>query len=74
MGMSLIPFHRGLISAGIVFCFGYGAWEMAAFRSGSADGVPLIAVLFIILGFGLIYYLARLNRFLGYGPGDGEDR
>ena len=74
MGMSLIPFHRGLISAAIVFCFGYGAWEMAALRSDGEGGVTVIAVVFILLGLGLIYYLARLNRFLGVRPGDGENR
>ena len=75
MGISLIPFHRGLIAAAIVFCFGYAAWELAALRSGVEGGISVIAVVFILLGFGLIYYLARLNRFLGFGPGgDGEDR
>ncbi len=74
MGMSLIPFHRGLISAAIVFCFGYGAWEVAARRSDGGSGVPVIAIVFILLGIGLIYYLSRLNRFLGYRPGDGEER
>ena len=74
MGMSLIPFHRGLISAAILFCFGYGAWEMAALRRGGDGGVPVIAIVFILLGLGLIYYLAKLNRFLGYPPGDGKDR
>ena len=75
MAISLIPFHRGLIAAAIVFCFGYGAWELAALRSGAEGGISVIAVVFILLGFGLIYYLVRLNRFLGFGPGgDADDR
>ena len=68
MFLSLIPFHRGLIAAAIVFCFGYGAWEFAAYSRGSGGGFPAISALFFLFGFGLIYYLARLNRFLGYDP------
>ncbi len=71
--MSLIPFHRGLISAAIVFCFGYGVWEIAT-PASDGGGSGVIAIVFIGLGFGLIYYLARLNRFLGYESEDREKR
>lgn len=73
MFLSLIPFHRGLIAAAIVFCFGYGAWEFAAYARGPGSGFPAIAVLFFALGLGLIYYLSRLDRFLGYEPHDRDD-
>jgi hypothetical protein len=70
--MSLIPFHRGLISAAIVFCFGYAAWEIVGYSRGG--GVfPLIGLVFVVLGIGLVYYLARLNRFLGYESGEVDD-
>ena len=72
--MSLIPFHRGLISAAIVFCFGYGAFEIAEYSSTGRGGSAVMALIFIALGFGLIYYLSRLNRFLGYEPREGDER
>ena len=72
--MSLIPFHRGLISAAIVFCFGYGAWEIAARARSGGAGLPVISIVFVVLGFVLIYYLARLNRFLGYESREGDER
>ena len=71
MFLSLIPFHRGLISAAIVFCFGYAAWEFAADGGGGSN---IIAVVFVALGFGLIYYLSRLGRFLGYESEEGRER
>lgn len=63
--MSLIPFHRGLIAAAIVFCLGYAGWEVMAFLRTGRAGSLAIALLFLVLGAGLIYYLRRLNRFLG---------
>lgn len=71
--MSLIPFHRGLISAAIVFCLGYAAWEIIGYARGESGGIPLIGLVFVALGLGLIYYLARLNRFLGYESGEADD-
>ena len=41
--MSLIPFHRGLITAAIVFCFGYGVWEILAYTRSESTGLPVIA-------------------------------
>jgi hypothetical protein len=71
--LSLIPFHRGLITAGIVFCFGYSVWEFNGYTRGAGTGFPTLAVLFFVLGLGLIYYLTRLNRFLGYESREGEE-
>ena len=67
--MSLIPFHRGLITVAIFFCLGYGIWELVAFGSSGALGSLMIGLLFIALGAGLVFYLRRLGRFLGYEPG-----
>ena len=68
--MSLIPFHRGLIAAAIVFCFGYAAWEILSFtRTGEALSL-MVGAVFIVLGAALVYYLSRLARFLGYDSRD----
>lgn len=64
--MSLIPFHRGLIAVAIVFCFGYAVWEAVAFSRGGTSGSLWLGVVFLLLGAALVYYLLRLNRFLGY--------
>lgn len=72
--MSLINFHRGLIAAGIVFCFGYGIWELAGLARPEPVGSLGLGVVFIVLGCGLVYYLIRLNRFLGYEEEGREGR
>lgn len=63
--MSIIAFHRILISTAILFCGLFGAWQAAAYlRDGSRLGLAL-AIGFGIGAAGLIYYLAHLDRFLG---------
>lgn len=57
--MSLIHFHRVLIALGILFCFGYAAWEL------QSRGPSLLAFGFILLGAGLSVYLWRLSDILG---------
>jgi hypothetical protein len=69
--MSLLTFHRGLISVAVVFCVGYGLWELARFMGPGGDGHLLVGALFLFLGIGLAWYLARLNRILGYSSGQG---
>jgi hypothetical protein len=64
--LSLIAFHRFLIAAGIVFCFGFAGWEVHAFLNEGAVGSILLALVFIVLGVGLSIYLWRLKRILGY--------
>lgn len=70
--MSLIAFHRFLIAAGIVFCFGYATWEVRAWVSSDSAGALVIAMGFALLGAGLVVYLRRLNRILGIDRPDGE--
>lgn len=70
--MSLIAFHRFLIAAGIVFCFGYAIWEVRAWAASDSAGALVIAMGFALLGAGLVVYLRRLNRILGIERPDGE--
>lgn len=65
--MSLVPFHRGLIATAIVFCLGYGGWEIAAYLRDGTSSSLVVGTIFLLLGAGLGYYLARLKHFLGYG-------
>lgn len=72
--MSLINFHRLLISAGILFCGGYGIWELVQYRqtmeAGAETGRLLLGLTFLILAVFLAVYLARLRKFLGYDQKD----
>lgn len=54
----MIPFHRLLISAGIVFCAGFALWSLWR-------GALLIGIGFLALAAALGYYLRHLSRFLG---------
>ena len=69
--MSLINFHRLLITAGIVFCVGFGVWGMVVWELGGGAGTLTLGVVFLALGLLLGYYLVNLRRFLGY---DEEER
>ncbi|MGQ0813409.1 MAG: hypothetical protein ACT4O1_02970 [Gemmatimonadota bacterium] len=64
--MSLIAFHRFLIAAGIVFCFGFAGWEVRAFLAGGEAMSIVLALVFTLLGVVLILYLRHLRRILGY--------
>ena len=64
--MSLVAFHRFLISAGIAFCLGFAVWEVRAFATSGSILSVVLAITFAVLGIALILYLRRLNRFLGY--------
>jgi uncharacterized BrkB/YihY/UPF0761 family membrane protein len=62
--MGVISFHRFLISAAILFCLGYGVYELLRYGDGAGTGALITAVVFVTLGAGLGYYLANLSRFL----------
>jgi hypothetical protein len=70
--VSLLSFHRGLISVAILFCLGYGTWELLRLTRPGAEGSFILGSVFILLGLGLAFYLARLNHFLGYEDGPHE--
>ena len=63
--MSIIGFHKFLISTAIVFCAGFAAWEMRGFASGGNVGALALGIGFALAAAGLAYYLANLARFLG---------
>lgn len=63
--MSLVAFHRLLIAAGIVFCFGFGVWEVRSWMTTGNTNALIIGMGFVLLGAGLAAYLRRLSRFLG---------
>ena len=63
--MGVIGFHRFLISAAILFCLGYGVYELVRYVDGTGGTAALvIAVVFLSFAAGLGYYLANLSRFL----------
>ncbi|MFW6088460.1 MAG: hypothetical protein ACODAB_01830 [Gemmatimonadota bacterium] len=62
--MGVVGFHRFLISAAILFCLGYGVYEIMRYDDGAGNGALVTAVVFAGLAAGLGYYLANLERFL----------
>lgn len=62
--MTLIAFHRTLITAAILFCGGFAAWEYVAYSRNGSAGQLVLAIVFAVLTAGLIYYLINLQRFL----------
>lgn len=64
--MSLVGFHRFLIVTAILFCVGFGVWELNAATEGDGAQEAVVGSVFLVLGVGLVVYLRRLTRFLGY--------
>ncbi|MGH7751812.1 MAG: hypothetical protein ACREN5_03265 [Gemmatimonadales bacterium] len=61
----MIPFHKLLISTGIVFCAGFAGWSFWRFGEASGGGLLALGIVFALLAAGLGYYLRNLRRFLG---------
>ena len=64
--VSLISFHKILIAIAILFCGGYGGYELVAFAKTGGTGALALGGVFLLLAAGLGYYLWRLNHFLGF--------
>ncbi|WP_419948605.1 hypothetical protein [Candidatus Palauibacter sp.] len=62
--MSIIGFHRFLITTAIVFCAVFAAWEFRIYSASGGFGPLALAVIFALAAAGLTYYLANLARFL----------
>lgn len=67
--MSLIAFHRVLITAGILFSGGFAAWQIEQFLAGGSGLQLLLGSAFGLAAVGLIWYLLNLDRFLGHTSG-----
>jgi len=62
--MSIIGFHRFLISTAILFCGGFAIWEFLNFSTTGSTLTFLLGVFFSLAAGALGYYLANLTRFL----------
>ena len=62
--MSLIGFHRVLISCGIVFCAGFSAWELVAFSRHGRSSDLVLGLGFALASGALTVYLLFLRRIL----------
>lgn len=62
--MSIIGFHRFLITTAIIFCAVFAAWEFRLFSVSGGFGPLAIGVIFALAAAALAYYLANLARFL----------
>lgn len=64
--MSLIGFHKVLIATGILFCGGFGGWQLLRFARGGGTATLAVGLLATLAAVGLGVYLALLGRFLGH--------
>jgi hypothetical protein len=63
--MSIVAFHRVLITFAIAFCALFAAWEYGRYQL-DGDGTRIVLTLvFAVLAIALGVYLAFLGRFLG---------
>ncbi len=60
----MIPFHRVLITTGIMFCLGFATWALARFIVVRQPGALALSAVFVALAAALTYYLINLKRFL----------
>lgn len=63
--MSIVGFHRVLISAAIVFCAFFAAWEWGQYRADGDASRMVLGLVFAALAVALGVYLAFLGRILG---------
>ncbi len=68
--MSLIAFHRVLITTGILFSGGFSAWQIRQFVGGGTGLQLALGTVFALAALGLLWYLLNLERFLGRTSGD----
>ena len=64
-GLSLINFHRILIGFAILFCAGYGAYELPALNGDGGSGSLALSGFFFVCAAALGYYLWHLKSILG---------
>jgi hypothetical protein len=61
----MIPFHKVLITTGILFCAGFAIWAIWQYGRTGGAGMLGLALAFTAAAAGLGYYLRHLRRFLG---------
>lgn len=62
--MRLIVFHRILITTGLLFALGFGAYQGHRFRQGDGWLALLLASGSLLAAVGLAVYLKNLGRFV----------
>ncbi len=62
--MSLIAFHRFLISTAILFCLGFSVRQFSEFQVTGGSWPLILAIVFGIAAAALGYYLVHLRDFL----------
>lgn len=67
--MSLIAFHRVLITTGILFSGGFSGWQIQQFVEGGDVLQLVLGSVFGLAALGLLWYLLHLDRFLGHASG-----
>ena len=60
--MSLRAFHLFFVAASIVMCGLVTAWGVRDYRYHDAGGSMVLAVVCVLLGFGLVLYWMRVYR------------
>jgi hypothetical protein len=66
--MSLKAFHVVFITLSIILCLGIGGWGIFSFLSDSNDIGIVVAVFFVLLGLGLVYYETKfIHKFKNVG-------
>jgi O-antigen/teichoic acid export membrane protein len=62
--MSLVPFHRFLITAAIAFCGFFAVYTFLGYRRDGGAGALALAIAFAMATVALAVYLRHLRRFL----------
>ena len=62
--MSIIGFHKVLISTAIAFCLLFAGWQVGRYENGGGASALIIATVFLFLSIGLAIYLINLKRIL----------
>jgi len=61
-GRMLLRFHIVLVSTGIIFCLGYGLYELIRRRESALEG-GILPLFFFVAAAGLWIYLRRVLRY-----------
>jgi hypothetical protein len=60
--MSLKAFHLLFIVVSILLAFGFGAWELVAYRDSEATLDLVLGIASIVAGVGLVFYLRAVLK------------